>query len=218
MLLEDQANKIPESRAIWINSFYVSVQGINHHQPRGNFRCRKLASAPQLLDERAWYFSLQSWLNDDQTARRETSKNALPPSFWPLLFLERQKTAVQQWLSLVIAPFKGQLLLLSLCFKCWGDLHFLRMRNVIAASCCQQESLLLCNSLCWYQPGRPQAQTSLFKQPKCFMVLPWKCASHPRAETFLSRPQPNQNQKLSVWKPCLEYLHLNVQEVLSHLM
>lgn len=53
---------------------------------------------------------------------------------------------------------------------------------------------------------------ALFKQPKHFLVLPQKCENHPRAETetFLSRPQPSQNQKLSLWEPWLEYLHLKV--------
>lgn len=58
----------------------------------------------------------------------------------------------------------------------------------------------------------------LFKQPKHFMVLPWKRANHLRAEreTFLSRAQPNQNQKLSVCEPCLEYLFLNAHICSPH--
>lgn len=52
----------------------------------------------------------------------------------------------------------------------------------------------------------------LSEQSEHFILLPWKCASHPRGEreTFLSRPQPNQTQKLSVWKPCLEHSNAHV--------
>lgn len=61
-------------------------------------------------------------------------------------------------------------------------------------------------------PGMNIPALTLLKQPRHFLVLPQKCANHPGAETetFLSRPQPNQNQKLSVWEPFLEYLCLNV--------
>ena len=41
-LQKDQTNTIPKSHAIWINSFYILVQGINARQTTDNFRCRKI--------------------------------------------------------------------------------------------------------------------------------------------------------------------------------
>lgn len=81
------------------------------------------------------------------------------------------------------------------------------MKNVITGSCCQQKSLLLCSPLCLYQPGQTPSTnvpaSSLFKQLKHFILLPWKRASHPRAERepFLSRPQSNQNQSCQCGSP-----------------